>query len=95
MYDVLYKNGNVDAFHCLKLKELNDDAQAQGFYVQKGLFEEYAAFGRGHSLILAPYDRYHQVRGLRWPVVDGKETLWRLKKVRIHTLRKVLIGFLW
>ncbi|KAA8679437.1 periplasmic nitrate reductase subunit alpha [Vibrio gigantis] len=80
MYDVLYKNGNVDAFPLSEAQELNDDAQAQGFYVQKGLFEEYAAFGRGHGHDLALYDRYHQVRGLRWPVVDGKETLWRFKE---------------
>lgn len=80
MYDVLYRNGNVDAFPLSEAQELNDDAQAQGFYVQKGLFEEYAAFGRGHGHDLAPYDRYHQVRGLRWPVVDGKETQWRFKE---------------
>ena len=61
-------------------QELNDDAKAQGFYVQKGLFEEYASFGRGHGHDLASYDTYHQVRGLRWPVVDGKETLWRYKE---------------
>ncbi|MEZ8289788.1 periplasmic nitrate reductase subunit alpha [Vibrio sp. 10N.286.46.A8] len=80
MYDVLYKNGNVDAFPLSEAQELNDDAQAQGFYVQKGLFEEYAAFGRDHGHDLAPYDTYHKVRGLRWPVVDGKETLWRFKE---------------
>lgn len=80
MYDVLYKNGNVDAFPLSEAQELNDDAQAQGFYVQKGLFEEYAAFGRGHGHDLAPYDTYHKVRGLRWPVVDGKETQWRFKE---------------
>ena len=51
-----------------------------GFYIQKGLFEEYAAFGRGHGHDLAPYDRYHQERGLRWPVVDGKETRWRYRE---------------
>ncbi|WP_135383809.1 periplasmic nitrate reductase subunit alpha [Vibrio tasmaniensis] len=80
MYDVLYKNGNVDAFPLSEAQDLNDDAQAQGFYVQKGLFEEYAAFGRDHGHDLAPYDTYHKVRGLRWPVVDGKETLWRFKE---------------
>ena len=51
-----------------------------GFYVQKGLFEEYAAFGRGHGHDLAPFDTYHEVRGLRWPVVDGKETRWRYRE---------------
>ncbi|NMS58410.1 periplasmic nitrate reductase subunit alpha, partial [Vibrio parahaemolyticus] len=80
MYDVLYRNGNVDKFPIEEARELNDDAHHFGFYVQKGLFEEYATFGRGHGHDLAPYDRYHQVRGLRWPVVDGKETQWRFKE---------------
>ena len=48
--------------------------------MQKGLFEEYASFGRGHSHDLAPFDTYHKTRGLRWPVVDGKETLWRFRE---------------
>jgi nitrate reductase NapA len=48
--------------------------------VQKGLFEEYAEFGRGHGHDLADFDVYHKVRGLRWPVVDGKETLWRFRE---------------
>ncbi len=48
-----------------------------GFFVQKYLFEEYADFGRGHAHDLAPFDVYHKVRGLKWPVVDGKETQWR------------------
>ncbi len=48
-----------------------------GFFIHKYLFEEYAAFGRGHGHDLAPFDIYHKVRGLKWPVVDGKETPWR------------------
>lgn len=40
-------------------------------------FEEYAEFGRGHAHDLADFDTYHKVRGLKWPVVDGKETQWR------------------
>ena len=47
---------------------------------QKGLFEEYATFGRGHGHDLAPFDTYHQVRGLRWPVVNGQETRWRFRE---------------
>ncbi|KLV05917.1 nitrate reductase [Photobacterium aquae] len=77
MYDVLFRNGQVDQFPLSEAQPLNDDAKAQGFYIQKGLFEEYASFGRGHGHDLAPYDMYHKVRGLRWPVVDGKETQWR------------------
>jgi nitrate reductase NapA len=80
MYDVLFRNGQVDRFPESEARELNDESHDHGFYVQKGLFEEYAAFGRGHGHDLAPYDRYHQERGLRWPVVNGKETLWRFKE---------------
>ena len=80
LYDVLFRNGQVDRFPVEEARELNDESHDMGFYVQKGLFEEYATFGRGHAHDLAPYERYHQERGLRWPVVDGKETLWRFKE---------------
>jgi len=79
LFEVLFANGQVDAYS-------NDERNADygnhesedfGFYVQKGLFEEYAQFGRGHAHDLAPFDTYHEVRGLRWPVVDGQETRWR------------------
>lgn len=59
----------------------NSTVEAAGidWFPEKALFEEYAAFGRGHGHDLAPFDRYHDddVRGLRWPVVDGEETRWR------------------
>ncbi|SPA01099.1 nitrate reductase, large subunit, in complex with NapB [Cupriavidus taiwanensis] len=82
LFDVLYRNGQVDKF---PLKEVsaeyhNAEAKAFGFYVQKGLFEEYASFGRGHGHDLAPFDAYHEARGLRWPVVNGKETRWRYRE---------------
>ncbi|RLC29275.1 MAG: periplasmic nitrate reductase subunit alpha, partial [Deltaproteobacteria bacterium] len=48
-----------------------------GFMIHEYLFEEYAEFGRGHAHDLAPFETYHKVRGLKWPVVDGKETQWR------------------
>ena len=82
LFEVLYRNGKVDAFGVDEIEEgyANREAEAFGFYVQKGLFEEYAEFGRGHAHDLAPFDRYHQERGLRWPVVDGKETRWRYRE---------------
>ncbi|MEZ8101041.1 periplasmic nitrate reductase subunit alpha [Vibrio bivalvicida] len=80
MYDMLFANGVINKYPIEESRELNDDAHHFGYYVQKGLFEEYATFGRGKAHDLAPYDVYHQVRGLRWPVVDGKETLWRYKE---------------
>ena len=58
----------------------NDETEAFGFYLQKGLFEEYAKFGRGHGHDLADFDVYHKARGLRWPVVDGRETLLRYRE---------------
>jgi len=82
LFQVLFENGQVNAFPASQVEAgyANDEARAFGFYPQKGLFEEYARFGRGHGHDLAPFDRYHQVRGLRWPVVDGKETRWRYKE---------------
>jgi nitrate reductase (cytochrome) len=82
LFDVLYINGKVNKYPLSDLAEgkLNDEANYYGFYVQKGLFEEYAEFGRGHGHDLAPFDMYHETRGLRWPVVDGKETLWRYRE---------------
>jgi len=82
LYEVLYKNGQVDKFPVSDIEAgyQNDEAAAFGFYVQKGLFEEYAQFGRGHGHDLAPFDSYHKARGLRWPVVDGKETRWRFRE---------------
>ncbi|MFP7605348.1 nitrate reductase catalytic subunit NapA [Serratia quinivorans] len=82
LYDVLFANGEVNKYPLTEIPadQLNDEARDFGFYLQKGLFEEYAGFGRGHGHDLAPFDSYHQARGLRWPVVDGKETLWRYRE---------------
>ncbi len=82
LYEVLFVNGNVNKYSLdeIPADRLNDEARACGFYVQKGLFEEYAGFGRGHGHDLAPFDDYHKARGIRWPVVDGKETLWRYRE---------------
>jgi nitrate reductase NapA len=89
LYDVLFANGAVNQYPKQKVADahgnqyLNDEMDHFGFYVQKGLFEEYRRFGlegpkKGHDL--GEFDAYHQSRGLRWPVVDGKETLWRYRE---------------
>lgn len=89
LYDVLYANGVCDRYPLSDVGSvnqhaidgyMNDESEHFGFYVQKGLFEEYAQFGRGHAHDLADFDLYHRARGLRWPVVDGKETLWRFRE---------------
>ena len=89
LYEVLFANGQVDQFP----KETVTDSDGNkygnhemadfGFYLQKGLFEEYRRFQnegpkKGHEQ--APFDVYHNARGLRWPVIDGKETLWRYRE---------------
>ena len=82
LFDVLFANGKVDQYSTSEVAKGydNDESQHFGFYLQKGLFEEYAQFGRGHGHDLAAFDDYHQVRGLRWPVIDGHETLWRFRE---------------
>jgi nitrate reductase NapA len=82
LYDVLFANGMVNKFPLAQLEKGfdNDESRHFGYYLQKGLFEEYAQFGRGHAHDLADFDDYHRARGLRWPVVGGKETLWRFRE---------------
>jgi nitrate reductase NapA len=90
LFDVLYANEQVNQFpyQAGQVEDDrgnvydNDESAHFGFYVQKGLFEEYRRFQyegpkKGHEM--APYDDYHKARGLRWPVIDGKETLWRYR----------------
>jgi len=82
LFDVLYRNGNVDRFPTSEVEQgyANHEAKHFGFYPQKGLFEEYATFTRDHGHDLASFDTYHQNRGLRWPVVNGQETKWRYRE---------------
>jgi len=46
-------------------------------YPEKEMFEEYRKFSEGMGKDLAPYESYTKARGLRWPVVNGKETRYR------------------
>jgi len=41
------------------------------------MYEEYRSFTLGVGKDLASYKELKETRGLRWPVVDGKETQWR------------------
>ncbi len=89
LYDILFANGEVDKYPKQEVKDAagnvyqNDEMDHFGFYLQKGLYEEYRLFSlhgpkKGHEL--ASFDQYHQSRGLRWPVIEGKETLWRYRE---------------
>ncbi len=53
------------------------DKMGVKWFPEKGLWEEYRQFTLGNGHDLADFDTYHKVRGLRWPVVNGKETAWR------------------
>lgn len=91
MYQVLFENGQVNRFPKQQVTDdrgnhyHNDEMEDFGYYVQKGLFEEYRMFNSAENRIkkgheMAPYEDYHKARGLRWPVIDGKETLWRYRE---------------
>ena len=82
LFDILFANGVVDKYPLDELQQGfdNDESRAFGFYLQKGLFEEYAQFGRGKAHDLGTFELYHKTRGLRWPVVGEKETLWRFRE---------------
>jgi nitrate reductase NapA len=84
LYEVLFATPAARAFawpdpvgvghRCCTVEPGNLD-----WFPEKALFEEYRLFGLHHAHDLAPFDTYYRddVRGLRWPVVDGKETRWR------------------
>ena len=89
LFEILFANGQVDRYDMQIVTDSDDNEYANqemedfGFYIQKGLFEEYRRFQfegpkKGHEL--APFEAYHRTRGLRWPVIDGKETLWRYRE---------------
>jgi nitrate reductase NapA len=46
----------------------------------RGLYEEYRQFTVGTGKDVATYDDLRQTRGLRWPVIDGRETRWRYRE---------------
>ena len=84
LYEVLYETAAAKGFRWpdpMAIGKPNSTAQHAGvtWFPEKALFEEYRQFGLGHGHDLAPFDVYlrNKVAGLRWPVVDGKETLWR------------------
>ena len=62
----------------------NHTAELAGldWFPEKALFEEYTTFGRDHAHDLADFDTYYRedIRGLRWPVINGKETKWRFNE---------------
>ncbi len=54
-----------------KLFQFNPDK------LEEEIFEEYRTFTLGTGKDVGPYELYQKERGLRWPVIDGKETKYR------------------
>ncbi|MCA9559123.1 MAG: molybdopterin-dependent oxidoreductase, partial [Myxococcales bacterium] len=84
LYEVLFRNAFTRKYpwpDAIAQGHRNHVAErlGDGWFPEKGLWEEYRQFTlHGHDL--ADFDTYHRVRGLRWPVVDGKETKWRFSE---------------
>jgi nitrate reductase NapA len=79
LFDVLYANGGEQVPERASKGALNDE-RALWLLRAEGPV-------RGVRLLRSrPWPRpgavrqYHKARGLRWPVVDGKETLWRFRE---------------
>jgi nitrate reductase NapA len=90
LFDVLYANKEAKSYAWpdpvgkgfMNTEAAGDKRDVEGFkgygfFIQKYLWEEYRKFGIGNGHDLADFDTYHKVRGLKWPVVNGKETDWR------------------
>ena len=87
LYEVLFATENNRKFKwpdAIAKTHHNHTATLLGdhWFPEKALFEEYAQFGRGHAHDLAEFDVYFRddVRGLKWPVVNGRETHWRFNE---------------
>ncbi len=90
LFDILYNNKEANTYKWpdpvgkgfINTEAAGDKRDVEGFkgygfFIQKYLWEEYRRFGLGNGHDLADFDTYHKVRGLKWPVVNGKETPWR------------------
>jgi nitrate reductase NapA len=83
LYDVLFARPEMKAVAWpdpIAEGHANGVAEDAGFFVHKALWQEYRQFGLGNGHDLADFDTYHRVRGLRWPVVNGRETRWRFRE---------------
>jgi len=89
LYDVLFANAEnkkvawphdpaVTKGHGNHIAEKLGD----GWFPEKALFDEYRKFTVNFMHDLASFDTYMRddVRGLKWPVIDGKETQWRFNE---------------
>jgi nitrate reductase NapA len=63
--------------------QLSDATETAGMHIERALWEEYRLFSLDNGHDLGPYEAYHKGpgnQGLRWPVVDGRETVRRYRE---------------
>ena len=90
LYDVLFANGVVNKFPLAEVATVNGHAvdelherrvaRPSASTCRRACSRNTRSSAAATAHDLAPFDTYHKARGLRWPVVDGKETLWRFRE---------------
>jgi nitrate reductase NapA len=87
LYDVLYANGRSTSSRrrAAKVNERHQglhQRRVQGFRLLRaeGPVRGIRRLRSRPCARPGAFDVYHKARGLRWPVVDGKETLWRFRE---------------
>jgi nitrate reductase NapA len=79
LFDVLFRNGNVDKFAATEIPAEYETTGRRSFYAEGAVRGIRPVRGHGHDL--APFDTYHEVRGLRWLSSPG-ETKRRYREAR-------------
>lgn len=90
LFDRLFASAKARAHQAQGLKinsEMHEDRELNlarrepfrgyGFFIQKYLFEEFRDFGLNRGYDLAPYRHYLKGHALKYPTLEGKETLYR------------------
>ena len=98
LFDVLFKNGQVDKFPVTDIEARLRESRSRRISAStstRACSRNTRVSGAVTAHDLAPFDRYHQERGLRWPVVNGQETRWRFREgsdpyVKQGTRRRIL-----
>ena len=82
LYDVLFRNGRVDRYPSSEADQAfaNAEARRSGSTCRRACSRNTPSSAAVTVTTWPQFDAYHKARGLRWPVVDGKETLWRFKE---------------
>ena len=83
LYDVLFANGVVNKYPAQGHRSpatTTTTRSSSASTRRRACSRNTASSASATAHDLAEFDAYHKARGLRWPVVDGKETLWRFRE---------------